>query len=67
MRICNSCKWADIARQMRTVIISPTVKLTQRCGCVICTKPTVNQLSRGDDGEWICSDYEPRRKKVRKG
>lgn len=67
MRICKTCKWADIAKYPRTIIISPTIKLTQHCGCIICTKPTVNQLSRGDDGEWICSDYEPRQKKVRKG
>ena len=67
MRCCKFCKWANMAKQPRTIILAPGVTLRQERGSTICTKPTVNQLSRGEDGEWSCSDYEPRRKQVRKG
>ena len=66
MRCCKCCKWADIAKHPRTIIISPTIKLTQHSGCVICTKPNANQLIRGENGEWCCSDYEQRERKGRR-
>ena len=66
MRCCKFCKWANMAKQPRTVILSPFVTLRQERGSTICTKPIVSRVIQVD-GAWSCSDYEPRRKKVRKG
>ena len=66
MRICNSCKWADIARQPKKVILAPGITLRYERGCVICVKPTLTNIAR-IEGVWCCSDYEQRERKVRKG
>ena len=66
MKICRTCKWADIVRYPRTVILSPSVTLRQERGSTICVKPIVSRVIQVGN-EWSCSDYEPRRKQVRKG
>lgn len=64
MRCCKFCKWSNIVRQPRTVILSPDVTLCQERGSTICTKSVVSRVIQVDS-EWSCSDYEPRRRKVR--
>ena len=66
MRCCKFCKWANIIRQPRTVILSPGVTIRQERGSTVCTKPVVSRVIQVD-GEWSCSDYEQRERKVRKG
>ena len=66
MRCCKFCKWADIAKHPRTIILAPGVTLLQERGSTICTKPVVSRVIQVD-GAWSCSDYEPKRKQVRKG
>ena len=65
MRCCKFCKWANMAKQPRTIILAPGVTLRQERGSTICTKPIVSRVIQVD-GEWSCSDYEPRRKQVRR-
>ena len=65
MHLCNSCKWAAMAKQPRTIILAPGITLRQERGCIICIKPIVGQMAQ-IDGVWRCSDFEPKRKKVKK-
>ena len=55
---------ADIAKHPRTIILAPGVTLLQERGSTICTKPVVSRVIQVGN-EWSCSDYEPRRRKVR--
>ena len=60
MKCCESCKWANISSEDRTVVLE-NVTVHQKGGGIICECPNVRNITFdyfAEDTVAVCSSYE---------